>query len=80
MADLRSDQAPNAETDENARTEPAPARTTRRWANVLGLIALVVILVFAAWLLVAGGHGPVRHAPPGGVPEWPSIGALGGRS
>jgi hypothetical protein len=39
---------------------------TPRWVYVFGIIALVLVLLFAIVMLIgAGGHGPGRHASPG---------------
>jgi hypothetical protein len=44
---------------------------TPRWVKLSGLLALVLILLvvimMATGILVAGDHGPGRHIPPGGT-------------
>jgi hypothetical protein len=42
--------------------EPPPG--TPLWVKVFGVIAVVVVLVFAI-LLLTGGHGPARHSSGG---------------
>lgn len=58
---------PNGDTGDAPGAGPGRGSTRRtpRWVNVFGIIALVLILLFAAWLLVSGGHGPGRHTPSG---------------
>jgi uncharacterized membrane protein len=38
------------------------AGRTPRWVVVFGIVALVAVLLVVV-LLLAGGHGPGRHAP-----------------
>lgn len=51
------------------QTEPKGVSTTNRspgtphWVKVFGIIALVLILLFAV-LHFSGGHGPSSHIPP----------------
>jgi hypothetical protein len=49
-------------------TDTSDDTGTPRWVKVFGILALVVVLLFAVLLLARGpggrGHGPGRHAPP----------------
>ena len=54
--------------DEN----PYPRTATPRWVKVFGVIALVLLLLFAIVMITGRGgeHGPGRHnGPPAGIPE-----------
>jgi hypothetical protein len=67
MADSPPYPDPNRDTGDVPGAGPGrgSTRRSRRWVNVLGIIALVLILLFAVWLLASGGHGPGRHTPSG---------------
>jgi hypothetical protein len=67
MADLPPNPSPTGDTDNTPVPSGGSTARTRRWVNVLGIIALILILLFGVWLLAAGGHGPGRHAPSGDV-------------
>ena len=43
--------------------------STPRWVKIFGLVALLVVVLFAVLLLTdrGGKHGPGRHAPPAGA-------------
>jgi hypothetical protein len=66
MTDRRHSE-PNGDTGDapGAGAGRGSTRKTPRWLNVFGIIALVLILLLAGWLLVSGGHGPGRHMPSG---------------
>lgn len=63
----------HASSDPNDIDQPAgPALTgTPRWVKVSGIVALAVLLLFAAMMVFGGGgHGPGRHS--GGGTDTPS--------
>ena len=47
-----------------------PTAGTPRWVIVFGVIALVVILLFAVLLIIGGGHSPRRHTWSGDPGGW----------
>jgi hypothetical protein len=47
-----------------ANRPPYPG--TPRWVKVFGIIVIVLVLLVAAMMFIAGGeHGPGRHTPSG---------------
>jgi hypothetical protein len=53
----------NGDPGDNVGLAPGRGSTTStpRWLNVFGIIALVLILLFAVVLLAGGGHSPGPH-------------------
>ena len=49
--------------------KPSPGSTpgTPRWVKAFGIIALVLVLLFAISLLAGVRHGPGMHTPSGGA-------------
>jgi hypothetical protein len=45
--------------------DPVPYPGAPRWVKVLGIVAIVLILLFAVVILtgIGGPHGPARHMP-----------------
>lgn len=52
---------PDLPSDTDARNDMA----TPRWVKVFGIIAFIIVLLFAVLELTRGpgGHGPARHLP-----------------
>ena len=46
--------------------DPSPPPGTPRWVRTFGIVALIAIVLLII-LLLAGGHGPGRHASKGDV-------------
>ena len=63
-----TDSSPN--DDSGAEPEERSNPGTPLWVKLFGLVALVVVVLFIV-LLLTGGHGPGRHAQPGGhAAQW----------
>ena len=60
-----ADPAIESDTDDDTgrRNDDDSTTNTPRWVQVLGIIALVAVLLFAFSQLTGGGHGPGRHMP-----------------
>jgi hypothetical protein len=56
-----ADPARDPDNDETGGTDREPTAGTPRWAKVFGIIAIVVVLLFAVLLLAGGPHSPGRH-------------------
>lgn len=73
MADPAPNPAFTAGADNDGGGQPNRRTTagTPRWVKVFGIIALVLVLIFAILLLTGGGggHGPSRHTLPFSVTE-----------
>ena len=44
--------------------EPSPTTGAPVWLNVVGIIALVLVVLFVVMMLAGGTHGPGLHSPP----------------
>ena len=69
MADLPPDPEDDGDSSEDTgvRSDRGLTTGTPRWVKVFGIIALLVVLLFAILLLTGGPHGPGRHT--GGSPS-----------
>ena len=59
-----------------------PYPGTPRWVKVFGVVVIVLVLLFAAGMFIAGGgHGSGRHAPSGDAGgQGPSPGVMRGHA
>ena len=66
-----TDLPPNTGGDSGAGHDRGAVTGTPRWVKLFGIIALVLILLFAIMMLTGrgGGHGPGNHAPSRGAAD-----------
>lgn len=69
MADLPTHPHASGTSGDDPGTGQGRESTTGapRWVMIVGIIALIVILLFAVMMLVGGGHRPSPHSAPSGV-------------